>query len=75
MSNGGSRQYYVEFSDGRNVKQSSIHMFGVFSKQYKFNPGDHCLSVSDDRSLTYLPGIVTGKSKTGIDVTFVDGSK
>lgn len=75
MSNCGSRQYYVEFSDGRNVKQSSIHMFGVFSKRYKFNQGDHCLSVSDDRSLIYLPGIVTRKSKTGIDVTFIDGSR
>lgn len=75
MSNCGSRQYYVEFSDGRNVKQSSIHIFGVFSKQYRFNVGDHCLSVSDEKQLTYLPGVVSAKTKSSIDVTFVDGSK
>lgn len=67
--------YRVEFADGRQVIQSCIHIFGVFSKQYSLNPGDRCLGISDTKQLTYLPGTITAQSASDIDIKFIDGSR
>lgn len=74
VSKTGCRQYRVEFTDGTSAKQSCVHIFGAFSKRYKFNPGDYCICVSDERNHILLPGVVTGRTRTGIDIEFIDGS-
>lgn len=74
-SRAGSRQYRVEFADGRQVTQSCIHIFGVFSKQYSLNVGDRCLGICDSKQLTFLPGTITAQSCNDIDIKFVDGTR
>ena len=71
---GNGREYRVEGSDGKVQLQTSLHVFGAFTKRHPLAPGDRVLTMADRHQLHYLPGWVTESQGGEVTVNLCDGS-
>ena len=71
---GNGREYLLEWCDGSQSHQNSIHMFGVYTKHHRLAVGDHVLAMMDEQQHMYLPGWIAGIVGDKINIKFCEGS-
>lgn len=67
---GNSRQYTIEWSNGKQSIQNVIHMFGELTRNPAIIVNDYVLAPKET---IFLPGRVIGKRGNQLRVRFVDG--